>query len=86
MPFDPDAGKHDASANDEDEVFEVTLNAETVAHYETRAHAAGRTLNAQLCYEPEVNHGLRPPDPGDLEATQCGQVFRRMFQGRILQG
>jgi hypothetical protein len=71
---------------EDDVLMWATLDEETVAHYETRAHAAGRTLNAQLCYELEVNHGLCPPDPGDLEATHRGEIYRRMFTGHPLNG
>jgi hypothetical protein len=86
MSLDHDASKHDYQTYEGDEALNVTLNAETVAHLETRALAAGRTLNAQLCYELAVNHGLCPPDPGDVEATQRGQIFRRIFKGRPLNG
>lgn len=71
---------------EDDPLLWVTLDAETAAHEARRAEAAGRTLETQLRYELEVNHGWCPPDPGDVEATPRGQIFRRMFQGRILQG
>jgi hypothetical protein len=71
----------------EDEVLiHFNLDEETVAHFEQRAEAAGRTLETQLRYELEINHGFTVPDPGDVEATQRGQLFRRMSNGRILQG
>ena len=75
-----------AQDDNEEELVNVTLDAETLAHYEARAQASGRTLEAQIRYELEVNHGGTVPDPGDAEATQRGQLFRRMFRGRILQG
>lgn len=71
---------------DDDVLVHVTLDEETLAHYDQRAEAAGRTLGAQLRYELEVVHGGALPDPGDREATQRGQLFRRMSTGRILQG
>lgn len=70
----------------EEELVNVTLDAETLAHYEARAHASGRTLEEQILYEFKVNRGDTVPDPGDAEATQRGQLFRRMHSGRILQG
>jgi hypothetical protein len=73
--------------NRDDEVLlYVTLNAETMAHYAQRAAAVGRTVEDQLRYELKVHLGLALPDPGDRAATQHGQLFRRMSQGRILQG
>jgi len=70
-----------------DDVFvRVDLDAQTMAHYERRAQAAGRTLDEQLVYELEVNHGLRVPDPGDTEATEWAQLFRRMTTHRVLHG
>ncbi|MCI0426910.1 MAG: hypothetical protein L0Z46_02695 [Nitrospiraceae bacterium] len=71
---------------EDDKLIHVDLDEETVAHYERRSEAAGRTLEAQLLYELEVNHGLALPDPGDVEATQRGQIFRRISTRRILQG
>ena len=71
---------------DDEVLVHVTLDEETVAHYEQRAESAGRTLEAQLGYELEVAHGVTMPDPGDGEATQRGQLFRRMSKGRTLQG
>jgi hypothetical protein len=71
---------------EDEKLVHVTLDAETMAHYEQRAESAGRTLEEQLRYEIEVNHGATMPAPGDAEATQRGQLFRRMFSGRILQG
>ena len=47
-----------------------------------RAEASGRTLSAQLVYELQVNRGLCPPGPGDREATERGQLFRRIFTQR----
>jgi len=71
----------------EDEALvEFTLDAQTVAHYARRAEAAGRTFEAQILYELTVDHGFTVHDPGDTEATQQGQFFRRMVQRRILQG
>jgi len=71
----------------EDEpLVQFTLDEETVTHYARRAEAAGRTLEAQILYELTVDHGFSVPDPSDTEATQHGQLFRRMVQGRILQG
>lgn len=71
---------------EDDKLIWVTLDDETVAHYARRAEAAGRTLEKQILYELKVSHGLTVPDPGDVEATQRGQLFRRMSRGRILQG
>lgn len=71
---------------EDDKLIHVDLDDETVAHYARRAEAAGRTLNAQLIYELSVNHSRAVPDVGDVEATQRGQIFRRIFKGRILQG
>jgi hypothetical protein len=71
---------------EDDKIISVTLDEETMAHYEQRAESAGRTLAEQIRYELEVIHGSAVPDPGDREATQHGQLFRRMVQGRILQG
>ena len=73
-------------ARESEELVNVTLDAETLAHYEARAQASGRTLEEQILYELKVDHGFTVPDPGDVEATQRGQLFRRMFQGHILQG
>ena len=71
----------------EDEVLvRIDLDEETMAHYERRAEAAGLTLEKQLRYELEVNHGFTLPDPGDGEAIRRGQLFRRMYQERILRG
>ncbi len=66
--------------------IDLYLDEETTAHYEERTEAAGRTLGEQLAYEVMVNHGLTAPDPGDTEATQRGQLFQRIFQGRVLEG
>ncbi len=71
---------------EDDKLIWVTLDEETAAHHARRAEAGGRTLEAQLRYELEVRHGRTVPDPGDVEATQHGQLFRRMSQGRILHG
>ena len=71
---------------EDDKIIHVDLDDETVAHYERRAEAAGRTLEAQIHYELEVNHGLALPDVGDVEATQRRQIFRRISTRRILQG
>ena len=70
---------------EDEELVWVTLNAATAAHLARRAQAAGRTLEKQILYELKIVHGGAVPDPGDVEATQHGQLFRRMFQGRILQ-
>jgi hypothetical protein len=43
-------------------------------------------VEAQIVYELKVNHALTVPDPGDVDVTQRGQVFRRMRSGSILQG
>ena len=67
-------------------LVQFTLDEETVAHYQQRAEAAGRTLEEQIIYELNVGHGLAVPDPGDSEATQRSQIFRRMSKGRMLQG
>lgn len=71
---------------EDDKLIHVDLDEETVAHYEQRSEAAGRTLEAQIRDELAVNHGFTVPDVGDVEATQRGQIFRRIFKGRILQG
>ena len=78
--------KPDAREPEERELVNVTLDAETLAHYAARAQASGRTLEDQILYELEVNHGLTMPDPGDVEATQRGQVFRRIFAKTPLNG
>jgi hypothetical protein len=67
-------------------IVDVWLDEDTLAYYARRAETAGRTLEAQIVYELQVNHELIVPDPGDVEATQRGQVFRRMRSGSILQG
>ena len=73
--------------NREDEpLMWVTLHAETATHVARRAEAPCRTLAEQMRYELEVIHGCALPDPGDFEATQFGQLFRRIVQRRILQG
>lgn len=66
--------------------MQLDLDEDTVAHYEARAHAAGRTLEAQLLYELKVNRGLCPPDPGDEEARERRRVFRRIFSQSPLMG
>jgi hypothetical protein len=66
--------------------MDVWLDEDTLAHYQARAQASGRTLEAQLVYELMVNHGFTVPDPGDLEATQRGQIFRRIFGYKPLNG
>ena len=71
---------------EDDVVVPVTLNEAEVAHVQRRAEFAGRTLEAQIRYEMEVVFGLTLPDPGDRAATQQGQLYRRMFQHRPLQG
>ena len=71
---------------EDDIIIWVTLDEETSARYDRRAEAGGRTLEKQILYELKVRYGLTVPDPGDVEATQHGQLFRRMVQGHILQG
>ena len=71
---------------DDDKLLHVTLSEKMMAHYARRAEAAGRTLEEQLRYELEVSFGLTVPGPGDHDAAQRGQIFRRMFKGRMLQG
>jgi hypothetical protein len=71
---------------DDEHLLHVTLGAVIMAHYARRAEAAGRGLEDQLGYELEVSYGLTVPNPGDVEATQRGQILRRMSKGRILQG
>jgi hypothetical protein len=64
----------------------LELNEEEWAHFEQRAGAAARTLEEQLRYELGVGLGLRLPDPGDREATQRGQFFRRQRTHQPLWG
>ncbi len=64
----------------------LALSEEEFAHYERRAEAAGRTLEDQLRYELGVSLGLTVPTPGDLEATQRGQFFRRQRAHQPLWG
>ncbi|MEO6112126.1 MAG: hypothetical protein ABIQ24_09915 [Nitrospiraceae bacterium] len=71
---------------EDDVLMWVTLYAETAAHLARREETTGRTLKEQMRYELEVIHGCALPDPGDFDATQFGQLFRRMVQRRILQG
>ena len=71
---------------DDEKLLHVTLSEVMTAHYEQRAESAGRTLEAQLRYELEVNYGLTMPDPGDLEATQRGQIYRRIHAHQPLRG
>ena len=71
---------------EDEQLVRFTLDEATAAHYAQRAAAAGRTLEEQILYELKVDHGFTAPDPGDSEATQRGQLFRRMFKGRVLQG
>jgi len=71
---------------EDDKLVWVTLNEETLAYYETCGHAAGRTLEKQILYAVEVCLGLTVPDPGDREATQRGQLYRRIRQRRLLWG
>ena len=75
-----------AHDRNDDVLMYVTLNAETKAHYARRGKSANRTVEEQLRYELEVYLGLTLPDPGDCEATQRRQLFRRMSTGRVLQG
>jgi len=79
---------HDSRRPDEKpfRIVDVWLDEETWAYYAARAQASGRTLEAQIVYELQVNHELAVPDPGDVDATQRGQVFRRMRSGALLQG
>lgn len=69
-----------------DNRIHFTLSEEMTAHYARRAEAAGRTLEDQLRYELEVAYGLTVPDPGDGEATQRGQLYRRIHARRPLRG
>jgi hypothetical protein len=64
----------------------LTLSEEMTAHYEQRAEAAGRTLEDQLRYELGGSLGLTVPTPGDREATQRGQFFRRQGAHQPLWG
>jgi hypothetical protein len=64
----------------------LALSEELFAHYEQRAEAAGRTLEDQLRYELGVSLGLTLPTPGDREATQRGQCFRRQRAQQPLWG
>jgi hypothetical protein len=66
--------------------MDVWLDEDTLAHYQARAQASGRTLETQLVYELMVNHGFTVPDPGDREATQRGGIFRRMIGHTPLNG
>jgi hypothetical protein len=68
------------------ELVDVELDEETLAHCEARAQASGRTLEEQINYELRVNHELSPPDPGDQEAAQRGELFSRMRNGDTLNG
>ena len=69
-----------------DKLLHFTLPEETTAHYARRAEAAGRTLEEQLRYELEVSFGLTLPNPGDVEATQRGQLYRRIHARMPLLG
>lgn len=71
---------------EDDKLVWVTLNAETVARYERKAKAAGRTVEQQIRYHVEVCFGLTVPDPGDREGTQHAQLHRRIRQRRCLWG
>lgn len=62
------------------------IDEEFCAVLTARADASGRTLSMQLVYELQVNRGRCQPDPGDREATERGQLFRRMFTQRPLNG
>lgn len=62
------------------------LDANTIAHYERRAMAAGRSWLEQICYELAVNRGLVLPDHGDREAMQRANLLRRIREHRILHG
>jgi hypothetical protein len=71
---------------EDDVVVPVTLDEAEVAQLQRRAEAAGRTLEKQILYAVEVCLGLTVPDPGDVEATQYGQLRRRIRQRRLLWG
>ena len=72
--------------NADAEAIAAMLNTDTVAHYERRAQAAGRTWIEQIIYELSVNRGLVLPDDGDREATQRANFLRRSRERRILHG
>ena len=71
---------------DKSNMIHLELSDEEFAHYEQRAEAAGRTLEDQLRYELAVSLGLRLPTPGDREATQRAQCFRRQRTHQPLWG
>ena len=71
---------------EDDKLVWVTLNEETLARYERRADAAGRTVEEQIRYHVKVCLGLSVPDPGDRDATQSAQLHRRIRQRRLLWG
>ena len=56
----------------------IVLDEDAMAYYQGRAHVAGRTLEAQICYELSVTRGLVAPDPGDEDAAPPAALLRRM--------
>lgn len=50
--------------------------------YTMRAHAAGRTLAAQLVYEFKVMLGYLNPDSDDGYGTRTRQLFLRALPGQ----
>ena len=68
------------------EAIAAMLDGETVAHYEARAQAAGRTWLEQIVYELSVNRGMVLPDPGDREVRQRINLLCRSREHRILHG
>jgi hypothetical protein len=71
---------------EDDILVRVELSQDIMTHYARRAEAAGRTLQAQLCYELAVYHGLLVRDPGDIEAVQQSRFTRRRRKGRRWNG
>jgi hypothetical protein len=67
-------------------MLHLELSDEEFAHYEQRAEAAGRVLEDQLRYELAVSLGWTLPTPGDREATQRGEFFRRQREHQPLWG
>lgn len=72
--------------HDQGESVEAELDQESYEHFADRAERAGRTLEAQIIYELQVNRGLHLPDPGDDEAGDRRRLFQRMFTQRPLKG
>jgi len=66
--------------------IELHLSEDVIEDLTERGKLRGRTLEEQIRYELEVNHGLRPPDPGDTEQAEFARLHQRMTKGQPLQG